>query len=346
MLNTNKNNKYVKSRKQSESGSSKERAYFAAKNKAKKANERAKPENGYYEKFTAYLQARNIQQACIKKYNSQLQGFIKWLQTHKDKQPENAEKKDILDFLQYLQEKRNLAGRTRQQTLGILNHYYNFLHSREEVSNNPTLLIKLRGTKKKLLKKILTIEEMDELLDIHYEMKVRHAMQGKSKHKGHFQSRKHIHQRNHLILSLFVYQGLKSSELLALTLDDTDLQKAVIKVRAGHKSNARTLPLKAVQIGVFYEYLQQSRPLFNNENGLLINSNPQLQKLMMAVRKLYPKFTDSLQLRASVITHWIQTEGLRKAQHKAGHRYISSTENYLAADFESLQREIDQYHPL
>jgi integrase/recombinase XerD len=92
--------------------------------------------------------------------------------------------------------------------------------------------------------------------------------------------------------------------------------------------------------------LQQSRPLFNNENGMLINSQPELQKMMKTLRKLYPKFTDLKQLRASIITYWIRTEGLRKAQYKAGHRYISSTEEYLAGDLESLQDDISKYHPL
>jgi integrase/recombinase XerD len=324
---------------------SKERAYFIAKSKVKKANEKATPINRYYENFTAYLQAQNLREIYIERHISQVERYKKWLYNRKDKLPENAEQKDILAFLQYLQE-QNLATNTRQQLLGILRHYYNFLHGREEINSNPTQWIKLRGAKKKLLKKILTIEEMDELLDVHYQLKVRHAKQGKTDSLGRFQSRKHIHQRNNLILSLCIYQGLKRAEILSLTLDDIDLQKAVIKVQEQHKSNARTLSLKAVQIGIFYEYLEHSRPLFNNENGLLINSQPELQKMMKTLRKLYPKFTELLQLRSSVITYWIQTEGLRKAQYKAGHRYISSTEEYLAGDLESLKEDINRFHPL
>ena len=82
------------------------------------------------------------------------------------------------------------------------------------------------------------------------------------------------------------------------------------------------------------------------ENGNLINSVPDLQKLIASTKKIYPKFTDFKQLRASIITHWIQTEGLRKAQYKAGHKYISSTEEYIANDFESLKNDINRFHPL
>lgn len=328
---------------------SKEKAYFKAKNKVKQAitpKGGQADEKGYYKDFTAYLQGRNIMDKNIKRYALQVEHFTNWLHTHKGKQPETCQKKDVLDFLHYLQEKRQLSASTRQHLLGMLRHYYTFLYQSGQTQTNPTLLIKLRGTKKKLLKKILSTEELDELLDTHYELKVRHAKEGKTNHKGQFQSSKHIQQRNHLILSLFVYQGLKRAELLSLTLDDIDLQKATIKVNPQPKTNARTLPLQAVQIGIFYEYLQQSRPLFPKENGLLINSKPELQKMMTDLRKLYPKFTDFLQLRSSIITHWIQTEGLRKAQYKAGHRYISSTEEYLANDLESLKDDINRFHPL
>lgn len=323
---------------------SKERAYFIAKSKAKNANQAAGL--AHYKSFTAYLRERNIMDKSIKRYALQAEQFTSWLKAHNDKLPEAAEKKDLLDYLQYLKEKRQHAGRTRQQALGILRHYFTFLYHSGQAPTNPTLLIKLRGTKSKRLKKILSTQEMDELLDLHYELKVRHTAQGRTNHKGQFQSCKHIQQRNHLILSLLIYQGLKRAELLSLTIEDTDLKKATIKIKAQHKSNARTLPLQALQIGIFYEYLQQSRPLFEQENDLLINSKPDFHTMMADLRKLYPKFTDPLQLRASVITRWIQTEGLRKAQYKAGHRYISSTEEYLAGDLESLKDDISRFHPL
>lgn len=302
--------------------------------------------NIHNKRFTDYLQTQHIKATGIKRYKRQVERFSQWLHTHKDQTPENAKKKDILDFLHYLRDKQNLSGRTRQQVLGILRHYYTFLQQSRQITNNPTLLIKLRGTKKKTLQQTLSAEEMDTLLDTYYQLKVRHAKQGTTDHLGRFQSSKHIHQRNYLILSLYIYQGLQQSEILNLTLDDIDLQKATLKVNPQPKTNARTLPLKAVQIGIFYEYLQQSRPLFKTQNDLLINSRPELQKMMATLRTIYPKFINCKQLRASAIVHWIKNEGLRKAQHKAGHRYISSTESYLSNDIESLKDDINRFHPI
>ena len=324
---------------------SKERLYFIAKSRAKKATEKAQAESDNYQSFTAYLQSKNLTAKNVNRYQVQAEEFKKWLQTSKDKAPEQTQKKDILAYLQYLQEK-NLSNRSRICKLGILRHYYTFLYQSGHIANNPTTLIKLRGAKKKILPKVLSVNEMNELLDVHYQLKVRHSNQGKTNNKGQFQSSKHIHQRNQLILSLYIHQGLKREELLTLTINDINLQQATVNVQAGHKRNSRKLPLHATQIATFYEYLNNVRPLFKNENGLLINSKPELQKLAITLRKIYPKFTELKQLRASAITHWLQTEGLRKAQYKAGHRYTSSTEEYLANDMESLQDDITKYHPL
>jgi site-specific recombinase XerD len=319
---------------------SSEKAYF----RQKRAIQTQKKE--HFESFEAYLQAKNIWHTTIEKYTVQLEKFEHWLQTNKSKTLEQAEKKDVLDYLQYLKEILNNVVRSRSQVLGVLKHYYTFLHQNLEIASNPTTLIKLRGTKKRIINKLLSLEEMNELLDSYYTLKVQHAEQGKSNNLGRFQSSKHIHQRNYLILSLCVYQGLNRSECKSIKINDINLQQATIHIEAKRKSNARTLPLQALQMGILYEYLHTTRPQFQNDNELLINSNPELQKLSLAVKKIYPKFTDYSQLRSSIITYWIQTQGLRKAQHNAGHRYISSTEEYLWGDLESLKNDINTFHPL
>ena len=52
------------------------------------------------------------------------------------------------------------------------------------------------------------------------------------------------------------------------------------------------------------------------------------------------------QIRASVITHWLKNHNLRQVQYLAGHRYVSSTEAFLANDLDDLQEEITKYHPI
>ena len=289
----------------------------------------------YYDTFPSYLQSRNLQTLHIERYQKKIDRFTLWLSEHREITPDNAEKRDILDYLQYLQEKRNAVAKTRAHILGAIRHYYTFLLQKGEVTSNPTNLIKLRGTRKKILYKILSLEELNEFLDIYYLCKVKNAPD----------ERRHHYTRNYLILSLFAYQGITRNQIKALSIDDLDLRKGTITIPANRRKNARTIPLQSAQTGIFYDFMNNVRPLFK-ENGNLINSVPDLQKLIASTKKIYPKFTDFKQLRASIITHWIQTEGLRKAQYKAGHKYISSTEEYIANDFESLKNDINKFHPL
>jgi len=168
-----------------------------------------------------------------------------------------------------------------------------------------------------------------------------------------------------------VYQGLTTRELQRITLADLDLNKATVKISGTKKSNERNIPLNASQIGTLIHYLNEIRPQFlaflNTENeqlflplpeaGRLVVSKVELTKvnnpdlmgviknLSKQVKTLESKFVNFKQIRASVITHWIKTTGLRKAQYLAGHRYISSTENYLPNDLQSLTEDITKYNP-
>ena len=68
-------------------------------------------------------------------------------------------------------------------------------------------------------------------------------------------------------------------------------------------------------------------------------------KLIEQVKTIDKQFVNFKQVRASLITSWIKTHGLRKAQYMAGHRYISSTENYLPNNIDDLIDDIKKLHP-
>ena len=73
--------------------------------------------------------------------------------------------------------------------------------------------------------------------------------------------------------------------------------------------------------------------------------NNTLNKLLHQITKLEQVKTLQ-QLRASAITRWIKTLNLREAQHRAGHRYVSSTEAYLINDLEGLAEYVAKFHPI
>ncbi len=89
---------------------------------------------------------------------------------------------------------------------------------------------------------------------------------------------------------------------------------------------------------------------YTDDLFLSLGSKPDLQnvlaKLSKKLKKQDRKFTGFNQIRASRITYWIQTENLREAQYRAGHKYISSTEKYKVHDIESLAMAIEKFHPM
>lgn len=71
-----------------------------------------------------------------------------------------------------------------------------------------------------------------------------------------------------------------------------------------------------------------------------------IQKTNPEIR--HPKQTclTARQVRASVITYWLKNHNLREVQYMAGHKYVSSTERYQLNNLDTLQKKIEEYHPL
>ncbi|MDD3772371.1 MAG: hypothetical protein BGP01_00495 [Paludibacter sp. 47-17] len=67
--------------------------------------------------------------------------------------------------------------------------------------------------------------------------------------------------------------------------------------------------------------------------------------LSAQIKTIDKQFRNFTQKRASVITFWIKTQGLRKAQYLAGHSAISTTEKYVANNLDNLIDDINKLHP-
>ena len=69
------------------------------------------------------------------------------------------------------------------------------------------------------------------------------------------------------------------------------------------------------------------------------------KRLARQIKTIDNKFVGFKQLRASVITFWLKSNGLRKTQYLAGHKWISSTEDYLPNNLDDLANDINKLHP-
>jgi len=308
--------------------------------------------------FINYLESRELAKVTQKEYILSVKRFFVWTK----KEDVQITKPDILKYLEYLK-KQGLQNITRSNHLLALNHYFTNLYQSEQIAKNPCLLIKIRGKNKKKLHKIYTSEELDQFYDNYYQLFVRNYDDSRHRHEQQRQYSVLYRERNALITSILFNQATTANEIERIELNDIDLIKATIQIRGGKRLNDRTLPLKATQIGLFLNYLQNTRPklleyqikesekLFlplpaisykKTKNEMNRNVFTPLAEQLKSIDKQFINFT---QIRTSIITFWVKTQGLRKAQYLAGHSNISTTEKYIGNDLENLIDDINKLHP-
>ena len=308
--------------------------------------------------FIKYLEGKNLAKATQEEYISNTKLFFSWAKT----EDIQVTKPDILRYLEHLKNK-GLQNVTRRNHLIALNHYFTCLYQSGQIPANPCLLLKIRGTNKKKLHKIYTPEELDGLFDAYYQLFIRAYDDSHHRHERQKHYSALYRGRNALIVSILFNQGTNTREIEKIELKDFDLMKATITIRGGKRLNKRTLSLKASQIGLFMHYLQNIRPKMTEyqttESDKLFLPLPAISykktdnemnrniftPLAAQMKTIDKQFFNFQQVRTSVITFWIKTQGLRKAQHLAGHRCINTTEKYVTNNLDGLTDDINKLHP-
>ncbi|MCB9426593.1 MAG: tyrosine-type recombinase/integrase [Flavobacteriales bacterium] len=284
--------------------------------------------------FTDYL-SNKVAPSTAKRYNREVELFFLFQLKEKSRHPKEATYQDVMDYLGQL--------RKTQQNLSCSLHgiknYYKYLVVTGERKDNPAKSIRLRDKQSRevQLQDLFKPEELEQLLD----KKERYPI---------------LKNRNRIILSLFIYQGLTNGEITDLTLSNINLEEGTIYIKQGRKTNSRTLKLQSKQVYWLMEYIHKDRPqllkvetnnliiskLGTEETGEGISYLVETQKHLFPERKLNAKT-----IRQSVITNMLKSgHDLRVVQTFAGHRYPSATEQYKQTQVEELKQQILKYHPL
>ncbi len=291
--------------------------------------------------YKKYLEKENYRESTIKGYMIQANKFIAWSKSNHTN-PERIDYKTLLKYIKYLQNRRTTK-KTVKHKIGSLKVYFNYLLSENYRIDNPIENINIKGVKRITNYNLL---EADELEDLYYSYQTEYI-----KDPYHSLTAK----RNKVLLGLLVYQGLTTTELIHLELEDLQLYKGKMYIKSGARSNSRTLELKSWQVIEFLEYIKEIREAIitrkNIEsNRVFIPNNARLgntiQHVLKKLKKTNNKVKNVHQIRASVITNWLRHYNLREVQVLAGHRYISSTERYVQDDLESLHEIVNNFHPI
>lgn len=297
--------------------------------------------------FIKYMESKDHAKSTQTAYIKSVRVFLAWYKAD----PINCSKRDILNFLTYLKDKTNQQNISRRNICIALNHYFTALLQAGIIAHNPVAFVKIRGAYKKKLYKIYTPEELIGLADNFYTLFISgfdDSYLSEAQKQKSFLSR----HRNYAMLTFFLFQGLPTTELPQININNIDLHKARLILKN------RTLPIQATQMGTLIHYINSIRPKFLDMCGetdrLFFSLSAEqydktfskpLRQLTKQVKSIDRNFINFSQTRASVITHWLQTEGLRKAQYLAGHKTIASTEKYLPNDIDSLINDIQKFNP-
>ncbi len=295
--------------------------------------------------FKTYLIKKEYSNSTIHEIERIVLEFINYC-NNADIEKENANFQTVLAFIETLQ-KRGVKPQTVNNRLGSIKKYYEYLKQYGYVKTNPIDRIKQKGTPQTIITNALTNEQLQGIYSRYAEEKTYREKRVKL-----------IHQRNTVIVGLLIYQGLHTGELIAMQLQDIDVNTATVFVRAGKRSNERHLKLQASQMLHIYKYLNEALPYLKKvskssssppsgelEGAFTGNLNSVVSYIIRELKGYFPQIQNAGHIRASVILNWMKLYDKRQTQYLIGHRYISSTEKYQQQDLQSLTDMMKSFHP-
>ena len=240
--------------------------------------------------------------------------------------------KDIYNYLKHLSDnKYSIYSVVRK--ISSIKSFYNYL-SEESIYE-----INLDIERPKFYKKlpnVLTIDEVDKLLDIKLESP--------------------FDYRNKAMLELMYATGLRVSELINLTPLNIDLDKKIVRC-FGKGNKERIVPIGDTAIKYLTKYLNEYRDsmtkrticdnLFLNNHGKKLTRQGffKILKKQAEIKGIKENITPHM-LRHSFATHLLNNGAdLRSIQLMLGHENISTTGIYTNVSKDKIKENYDLYYP-
>jgi len=302
------------------------------------------PNEASGESFKKWLEYQGSRPKTIKGKLRLLNTYLEWLS---DQQitTETITYSQLMDYIGYLQK----SGKSKliiNRHLKVAEQYHQSL----DIAF-PAPELRLRGIIKKV-PEVLTAEELEKI----------YTSFNTPKDNGYY------YHSDKIILGLIIYQALELRDIFLLEKSHLKLQEGNVYVPGRHNRESRTLILQASQILPLYQYLNETRPYFEQHYSfnlkpaqlsekLFIPQCDYLERLVTQLKFLVKKVRSQSeeqkikvrnlqQLRQTRLTIWVKEHGLRKAQYMAGFKSISGIERYKTQHLEDLQKQLENYHPL
>ncbi|HEY8892462.1 MAG TPA: tyrosine recombinase [Clostridium sp.] len=273
------------------------------------------------------LKNKNLTKNTVEAYTRDVKRFIEFSE-NKNETIEIIDNITIMAYSEHLK-KEGRANSSIARSIVSIRNYYKYLIENDYAQYDPTAYFSIPKIKRNV-PQILTIEEIDELLNQPQELTV----------KG---------SRDKAMLELMYATGIKVSELLSLTIYDINLELLYISCNNG-KKNERIIPIGSHAVRCLSLYLKiRFKMNFNNLNLLFLNikGNKMTRQGFWKIIKEYAKNTNikktinSYTIRHSFAVHLLQNgAGITSVQELLGHNSMSTTQVYTTIVKKSKLAEI------
>jgi integrase/recombinase XerC len=265
---------------------------------------------------------------------------------------------DIYDYLNYLGKYRKIfynksgdpvtrtytnsdTGKSRK--LAALKSLYNKLYERNLIKNNPTLTVAQRSPKYIGIKDRLSKEEVQALENV--------VMEGinistELSMKAYERNRK----RDTTLMLIFLYSGIRVSELANLNLSDIDISNSTMKIiRKGQKKDK--IPFPDVVADFLNDYIDERKNMKDISTNALFVSQFKSRITVRSIENIVKKYAARAKitkpvtphtLRRTCLTHFYNaTKDLDSTKRLAGHQNIGTTMKFYAStDEEEFKEQI------
>jgi len=289
----------------------------------------------YIDDYLGYLMfERRLPKNSYEAYIRDIKGYVEYLNDKlKIDEIKVVKIKDIVSYIEFLNDK-GLSATSVARKLTAIKGFHGYLLLRNLISDDVSLNVERPKLRKKV-PNVLTVEEVDQLLDIELNTP--------------------FDYRNKAMLELLYGTGFRISELLDLRISDVDFEDCIIRC-FGKGSKERIVPIGEYILDSLNAYLimrgqleknKRCEYLFLSNNGNRLDRTNffRILKKLLKIRGI-SKDISPHGLRHSFATHMIEYGAdLKVVQDLMGHADIATTRIYTHISNSKVRNDYVESHP-
>lgn len=285
------------------------------------------------EKYQIYLLTvkQKEEKTTVSSYIEDIYKYLEYIENNKIKTALDIEYQDITNYLKYL-DNNNYETSSIIRKIVSIKLFHKYLSEEYKIKDISSKIINPKLRRK--LPNILTIEEVDNLLDIKLNTP--------------------FDYRNKAMLELMYSSGLRVSELVDLKLNNIDLDNGYVRC-LGKGKKERIIPIGEIAIEYLKKYINEYRNSmkkgYYTENVFLNNHGKNITRQgffliikNIAKEKNIDKNITPHMLRHSFATHLLNNgANLRTIQEMLGHSSITTTQIYTNVSNDIIKENYELY---